>query len=90
MAKTKGNVERAVRSAYFGGRNEVFIPVEYGVYSYDFNSLYPTAMLRDLPVGNAVFSLTKDINKIFGFIKVKVTTPDNMKIPSCSSHKNTY
>lgn len=79
--KTNGSVENAVRSAYFGGRNELFRPVEYGVYGYDFNSLYPTAMLEDLPVGNAVFSLTKDINKIFGFIKVKVTSPDNIKIP---------
>ena len=81
MPKTRGNVERAVRSAYFGGRNELFRPVEYGVHSYDFNSLYPTAMLQDLPIGNPVFSLTKDINKIFGYVKVTVTTPDNIKIP---------
>jgi hypothetical protein len=81
LPKTKGRLDIAVRSAYFGGRNEVFKPVEYGLYAYDFNSLYPSVMLEDLPVGDAVFSLIKDINKIFGFTKVKVTSPDNIKIP---------
>lgn len=58
----------------------MFRPVGYGLHGYDFNSLYPAAMLRDLPVGNPVFSLIKDIDKIFGFVKVKVSV-DNVKIP---------
>jgi hypothetical protein len=38
-------------------------------------------MLQDLPVGEPIFSLIKDISKIFGFVKVRVTSPDNIKIP---------
>lgn len=81
LPKTTGSLEAAVRSAYFGGRTELFIPMKHNIYSYDFNSLYPTAMLKDLPVGNAVYSLEKDLTKIFGFIKVKFTTPPGMNIP---------
>lgn len=64
-----------------GGRNEVFTPIVHGYHAFDYNSLYPSAMLKDLPVGEPTFSLTKDITKIFGFVKVKVTAPDNIKIP---------
>ncbi len=81
LPKTRGRVEIAIRSAYFGGRNEVFIPIAYGYHAYDYNSLYPSAMLKDLPVGSPTFSLSKDINKIFGFVKVEVTAPDNIEIP---------
>jgi hypothetical protein len=81
IPQTRGRVEKAIRSAYFGGRNEVFLPVVYGYHAYDYNSLYPSAMLKDLPVGSPIFSLSKDITKIFGFVKVKVTAPDNINIP---------
>ncbi len=81
IPQTKGRVDVAIRSAYYGGKNEVFLPVVYGYFAYDYNSLYPSAMLKDLPVGEPTFSLSKDITKIFGFIKVKVTAPDNLNIP---------
>ena len=39
-------------------------------------------MLKELPVGEAVYSLIKDFKKkIFDYVKVKVTLPDNLKIP---------
>lgn len=81
LPKSKGEVENAIRSAYFGGRTEVFKPLGYMLYSYDFNSLYPYAMLQDMPVGEPTFSLVKDLSKIFGFVKVKVTSPANIYIP---------
>lgn len=78
LTQTKGDIENAIISAYYGGRSEVFKPIGYNLFAYDYNSLYPSAMLKDMPVGNPIFSLTKDLSKIFGFVKVKVTTPDNI------------
>ena len=81
LPKSKGSLEKAIRSAYYGGRCEVFKPYGYNLNAYDFNSLYPYAMLQDLPVGQPTYSLNKDLSKIFGFVKVKVTSPDNINIP---------
>jgi len=75
LANTKGELEFAVRSAYYGGRTEVFTPYANNLKAYDYNSLYPTAMLKPMPVGEPVFSLCKDLKKIFGFVKAKITTP---------------
>lgn len=87
LAHTEGDLEKAVRSAYFGGRNEVFVPCGKNLYSYDYNSLYPTAMLQPMPVGNPLFSLCKDLHKIFGFVKAKVTVP-GMNIPPLPCRTN--
>lgn len=75
LTHTSGDLENAVRSAYFGGRTEVFVPKGENLVSYDFNSLYPTAMLQPMPVGQPTFSLNKDLSKIFGFVKATITTP---------------
>ena len=81
LPKSKGEIEFAIRSSYYGGRCEVFKPFGHFLMAYDFNSLYPYAMLQDMPVGQPTFSLTQDLSKIFGFIKVKVTSPDNLYVP---------
>jgi hypothetical protein len=81
LVKSNAKLELAIRNSYYGGRTEVFKPKGYHLYSYDFNSLYPYAMLQDIPVGQPTFSLIKDLSKIFGFVKVKVTSPDNIFVP---------
>ena len=81
LPRTKGSLDDAIRSAYYGGRCEIFKPYGYNLNAYDFNSLYPYGMLQDLPVGQPIYSLIKDLSKIFGFVKVKVTTPDNIYVP---------
>ena len=81
LPRSKGSLENAIRSAYFGGRSEVNKSVGYNLMAYDFNSLYPYAMFQDLPVGQPTFTLIKDLSKIFGFVKVKVTSPDNINMP---------
>ena len=89
LPKSKGELEVAIRSSYYGGRCEVFKPFGNNLYYYDKNSLYPSAMLQDMPVGQPTYSLIKDIYKIFGFVKVKVTTPDNLYIPVLPCRINT-
>lgn len=84
LAHSSGSLELAIRSAYFGGRTEVFIPIGNDLSSFDFNSLYPTAMLQPMPVGQPTFSLCKDLNKIFGFVKAKITSPSiNIPVLPC-------
>jgi len=72
------------RNAYLGGIVDVYKPHVKNAFYYDVNSLYPTAMLRDLPVGRPIFqNLTVDqfINSDwFGFIHATVKAPDNLNI----------
>lgn len=72
----KGELEREIRSAYFGGNVDVFVNEIYEGYLYDLNSQYPAAMLNDMPVGDPVFSLETDLNNIFGFVYGEIYCPD--------------
>lgn len=73
----KGSLETKIRSSYFGGNVEVYLNEINDAYYYDMNSQYPQAMLNDMPMGNPVLTLEKDLNKIFGFIFGKITPPGN-------------
>ena len=71
---------------YYGGAVDVYKPYHDGkVYCYDVNSLYPSVMLNnDMPVGSPLFvngNIDLHDSKTFGFLKVKVTTPDNLYMP---------
>jgi len=79
----KGELEREIRTAYFGGNVDVFINKISNGYLYDMNSQYPAAMLKDMPVGDPILSLEKDINKIFGFVFGEITCPDenSLQVP---------
>jgi hypothetical protein len=80
----KGSIEKDIRSSYFGGMVQVLAKdiVDRG-FAYDVNSQYPNAMLLDMPVGNPIITLEKDLNKLFGFTYVKVIPPkeDILKVP---------
>jgi hypothetical protein len=75
LPKLKGRLEESVRAAYFGGRNEIFIPIINNILSYDFNSLYPTAMMMGMPVGIPFHTYNKNLNEIFGFVRAKIVAP---------------
>lgn len=87
----KGEVERELRTAYFGGNVDVFINKIYNGYHYDINSQYPKAMLNDMPVGDPVLSLETDLSKIFGFVYGEITAPDEniLQIPFIQ-HRESY
>jgi hypothetical protein len=72
----KGELEREIRTAYFGGNVEVYINEVTNGYLYDMNSQYSKAMLNDRPVGDPVLSLETDLDKIFGFVFGEITCPD--------------
>lgn len=64
----KGDLEREIRNAYFGGNVDVFINKITNGYLYDINSQYSKAMLNDMPIGDPVLSLETNLNNIFGFV----------------------
>lgn len=76
----RGGASTFIREAYMGGRSEIFRPFfrktdnnDY-LYVYDVNSLYPSVMVTDLPIGKP----TRELNcskieiKSHGFYKVMV------------------
>jgi len=79
----KGELEREIRSSYFGGNVDVFINVIKNAYSYDLNYQYPKAMLQDMPIGNPVLSLETNLDKIFGFVYGEIYCPSEnvLKFP---------
>ena len=81
LSRSKGDVECAIREAYYGGAVDVYIPYGNNLYYYDANSLYPGEMLNPLPVGKPTHSLNQNLNELFGYIKATVTTPDNNYAP---------
>jgi len=72
----KGELEKEIRTAYFGGNVDVYINKIFYAYHYDINSQYPKAMLNDMPMGDPVLSLETDLNKIFGFVYGEITCPN--------------
>lgn len=71
------------RSAYLGGRTEIFRPLcEKGpLYEYDVNSLYPSVM-RDnyFPVGNGFFTYNYERDAL-GIYQAVATAPTRLHIP---------
>ena len=79
----RGNVEKEIREAYFGGNVDAFInKIDKGFY-YDMNSQYPFAMLNDLPVGNPTLTNDTNLNNYFGFVYGEITAPnyERLRIP---------
>jgi hypothetical protein len=63
-----------MRNAYYGGVVEVFRNEGTNLNLYDVTSLYPFAMLNDMPTGDMLFSTDSNINNYFGIVFVEVDT----------------
>jgi hypothetical protein len=61
-------------NAYYGGVVEVFKNEGTNLKYYDVTSLYPFAMLNDMPTGDMLFSTDPNILNYFGIIFVEVDT----------------
>jgi len=81
------NINNMLREAYFGGHVDVYKPMVQGDsnkpwYYYDVNSLYPAAMMKELPVGKPTYITNPTFNEdFFGFLNCTVTSPDNCHFP---------
>jgi hypothetical protein len=87
----KGELEREIRTAYFGGNVDVFINKITNAYHYDINSQYPKAMLNDMPVGDPILFLETNLDKIFGFVYGEITCPNEqtLQVPFIQ-HRDSY
>jgi hypothetical protein len=70
----KGNAHKDMRNAYHGGVVEVFKNEGTNLKLYDVTSLYPFAMLNDMPTGDMKFSTDPNIMNYFGIVFVTVDT----------------
>lgn len=70
-----------IKNAYFGGRVEVFKGYVENIYIYDVVSLYPSCMLKDLPIGNISRSSDTNIDNYFGFCFASVNVPKGIRAP---------
>jgi hypothetical protein len=57
----KGNIEKHIRSSYFGGFAKVYDNKIKKGYHYDMNSQYPFVMLNDMPTGNPIYSTSREL-----------------------------
>lgn len=70
----KGNAHTDMRNAYYGGVVEVFKNEGTNLKYYDVTSLYPFAMLNDMPTGDMLFSTDSILSNYFGIVLVEVDT----------------
>lgn len=76
-----------ISQSYRGGHVDMFKPFGKKLYCYDINSLYPYVMAMNFfPVGIPKYFRRpegpyKDLNNIFGFVKVNIYCPDSVKMP---------
>jgi hypothetical protein len=70
----KGNTHNEIRNAYYGGVVEVYKNEGFNLKYYDVNSLYPFAMLNDMPTGDMLFSTDPNLSNYFGIVFVEVDT----------------
>lgn len=81
----KGWEDQFIRASYFGGATDYYIKYAENLYYSDVNSLYPYAMLNDMPVNikarHLAFTSDFDLDQFFGFLQVEVTAPKDLTIP---------
>ena len=70
-----------MRSAYYGGRTEVFKTYGRNLYHYDYNSMFPSVMLNNFPVGSPVE--IKGIKNAVehGIYEIETFIPDDIVSP---------
>lgn len=76
LKSIKGELEKEIRSSYYGGNVEVYINNISNGYYYDMNSQYSKAMLYDMPIGDPILSLETNLDNIFGFVYGEIICPD--------------
>ena len=85
----KPNIEKIIRKSYYGGATDAYKVRLFNGKYYDVNSLYPYAMLKDVPIkfllrvqvpGECTLSLD-ELNDFFGFVEVEVECPITVTKP---------
>lgn len=81
----KRSIDEAIREGYFGGATDFYKMKAENIYYYDVNSLYPFAMMKDMPYELIrkvqIFENNFYLNTFFGYLKVVVNSPKDIKTP---------
>jgi len=81
----KRSIDEAIREGYFGGATDFYKMKAENIYYYDVNSLYPFAMMKDMPYELIrkvqIFENNFNLNTFFGYLKVVVNSPKDIKTP---------
>ncbi len=84
-------IDLFIRQGYFGGGTDVYKAYGEKLFYYDVNSLYPYAMLNDMPhdlVNPKLINLThRALESFFGFAYAQIDCPLDMKRPVLPFHK---
>ena len=79
------NIFNFLSFGYFGGITEVYKPYGQNLKYFDVNSLYPYVMAHfPMPTGKPKFfygDIRKNEYYAFGFFYVRVTAPDDIRVP---------
>lgn len=82
--------DKFIRRGYYGGHTDVYKPFGKNLHYYDVNSLYPSTMKMDMPVGlpewtgnidEYLSEKKKKFDDLFGFIEAYIISPENMDKP---------
>lgn len=73
-----------IRNSYLGGGTDYYKAKGENLYYYDVNSLYPYAMLNDMPL-NIIKkykkgSIMPELKEFFGFARAEIELPINANI----------
>lgn len=71
----RGQIVKDIRSAYFGGNVNCYKHAINEGFGYDVISQYPSELLKEMPVGNPVFTTNKDLDQIFGWVYGTIIPP---------------
>ena len=81
----KRSHDEDIREGYFGGATDYYQMKAENIYYYDVNSLYPFAMMKDMPYELIrkvnIFEENFNLNTFFGYLKVLVNSPKDIKTP---------
>jgi hypothetical protein len=84
-----------IKQSYRGGHTDVYVPIAGKCFGYDINSLFSTVMRNcDYPLGKMIhfrgnIFLNNKYADAFGFIKCKITAPNNLTRPVLTTKINT-
>lgn len=82
IRRASGVIGRDIRKSYMGGIVEIFKPNGKDLVCLDVNSLYPYAMLKDMPTGQPKFIVNPELEETFGFFNAEIFCPDSIKYPT--------
>lgn len=74
----KRNLDSLIRNSYFGGSSDYFYKYGENLKYYDINSLYPFALLNDMPLKFLGTHTGMKLEDTFGFIGAVITSPKNV------------